>query len=148
MIFEGILKGYNQYNHLDIIQPCLHFLSDSKVLEITNMEGMRTPMTFWSTDEILRDISQDGGLWPGVRAYRVPLCYLETSQGLANMPPSARRHWALPENKEGIRWTDLYNRMCICQDKNTPEASVAGTLTVWASCLSSDFANHLSLNSI
>lgn len=45
VIFEGILKGYNQYSHLDIIQPCLHFLSDSKVLEITNVEGMRTLMT-------------------------------------------------------------------------------------------------------
>lgn len=45
VIFEGILKGYNQYSHFDIIQPCLHFLSDSKVLEITNVEGMRRPMT-------------------------------------------------------------------------------------------------------
>lgn len=63
-------------------------------------------------------------------------------------PPPARMHWTLPGNKKGIRWTDLYNRMYICQDKNTRQASGAGTLTVWASCLSSDFANHLSLNSI
>ena len=57
----------------------------------------------------------------------------------------------VPEHEKGmkgIRWTDLCNRTYICQDKNTWRASGAGTLTVWASCLSSDFANHLSLNSI
>lgn len=150
VIFEGILKGYNQYNHLDIIRPCLHFLSDSKVLEITNVEGMRTPMTWSFLEYRWNPQGRKLGRWSmtRVRGYSVPLHYLETTQGLANTPPSARRHWALPENKEDIRWTDLYNRMCICQDKNTPEASGAGTLTVWASCLSSDFANHLSLNSI
>lgn len=44
--------------------------------------------------------------------------------------PSAWMCWALPENKEGTRWTDLYNRMCICQDKNTQRASGAGTVTI------------------
>lgn len=118
--------------------------TENKMNESYEKEETRTlwPVVLRSRNEHGLGVNRDTGPTSGVGVQTGSPARQRGGTELRTLLPPAGRHWALPENKGGSDEQTFLTECASVKTKIHDKLLFAGALTVWASCLSSDFANH------